>query len=558
MTEEDKTKKYDWHLSGFIAPPSGIAGAGQTGLTRTLPPKETQITWCYDRELAATPEMLTKFRTTNDLSVLDESLKKTGLESLRMSGSASLSTPEQIDEILNLSGNDEVWDIDLREESHGIAIAEGKSYGITLRGWYDWANVGMSHDEIIVEEQKVLDELSQQDEVTLTSFIDLKKIEDKPRLITLQKPQILTERQLVESANATYHRICSTDHVRPSRAQVDRFIDIAQKFNDYKEAKLKEGKKVGIHFHCFAGAGRTSTYMTMFDMLHNAQSLSFEEIMDRQEKLNDFTARGASKKAWKNQSRKEREDFLQEFYNYARENPLGKPKIWSEWRLAHKDLAAIDLHLEQQYRRLETMLVDSQTAMREMEAKAKGHLAEIATLKEEVTAQKGALAIKDETIEQLQIEIQRLQASSPPIQPFGIGDPNFDVNTIRSKVVHGDVEASKSINIKKMLHLSKPANQWSEALAPHITQKLDELYGKDGWVAVKPKDRDSYGSVLGGIDNMSFHVTQGKQTPQEIQGVVSNRILADIPFTESNLGKVPDPKQYGTVGKQAKGKGIGR
>ena len=84
-----------------------------------------------------------------------------------------------------------------------------------------------------------------------------------------------------------------------------------------------------MHFHCLSGEGRTTLFMMMYDMLHNAKTESLEDIVKRnaaEDLLQDST-----NEPWKAVYQKERADFIKEFYNYAKAHPNGDGLLWTEW-----------------------------------------------------------------------------------------------------------------------------------------------------------------------------------------------------------------------------------
>lgn len=59
--------------------------------------------------------------------------------------------------------------------------------------------------------------------------------------------------------------------MRPSDSQIDALIKL-----------ITDNPNAWIHFHCHAGEGRTTMAMAIYDMLHNADKLSFLTIINRQ------------------------------------------------------------------------------------------------------------------------------------------------------------------------------------------------------------------------------------------------------------------------------------
>ncbi|WP_413557927.1 fused DSP-PTPase phosphatase/NAD kinase-like protein [Bdellovibrio sp. HCB209] len=224
-------------------------------------------------------------------------------DKLKMSGSASYS-PAALKEIARglKKKKMQLYVFDLRQESHGFI----NDKPVTWQAERDWANADLGHEDVIHRERRLLGDLKVGEKINGT---DIKSIE--------------TEESLVRSSGHQYVRLTVTDHVRPTDSMVDRFIEAVQ--------ELPENN--WVHFHCRAGKGRTTTFMVMYDMLHNAKTDSFEAIIERNTKLSDDydVMTIPAETDWKYPYQKERAAFIQEFYNYAKAHPMGKDKFWSQW-----------------------------------------------------------------------------------------------------------------------------------------------------------------------------------------------------------------------------------
>ncbi len=277
----------------------------------------------YDRPPPNDESEIAFFRSTNDLTSLDDSINTTGLHALRMSAGASLSSTAQVERIVsNMGPNVPVVAIlNTRQESH----AKVGNYAVTLRGQRDLLNRHMSHDEVKQAEAQLIADLKRKEKIELFDSNHLKKGATQPRSVTLDRPQIMSERELVESVErARYHRLGTTDHCRPGRQDVDSFLELVR--------TLPEG--AGIHIHCKGGRGRTTTYAIMYDMLANARDVSASDIIERQSVLgHHYQMLNPNSARFKVALQQDRMEFLLSFYEYAKQNPGGKPLLWSEWRL---------------------------------------------------------------------------------------------------------------------------------------------------------------------------------------------------------------------------------
>ncbi|AVS75192.1 phosphatase [Paracidovorax cattleyae] len=300
---------------------SGPIGRGRTALQLRQPAAETDLHLTYDTEPPHPAGTMAFFRHSNQASTLPPGIDTRGLESLQLSGSERITSVEQVCAIRQACGDAPlVVVVDLRQESHGVA----DGHSLTWRGPMDWGNVGL--DTATAREAEQLEELRRQGSAVATHADHVKGKTDDPALRRLDTTLARSEQEIVEAAGAGYRRIAVTDHLRPSRWEVDQFIALVR--------GLPEG--AGLHVHCNGGRGRTTTFMALYDMLRNAREVDADAIMARQSKLGmdynlaDTGAVRESKQAF----HADRLAFLHEFHAYARENPGGLPRTWSQWRSA--------------------------------------------------------------------------------------------------------------------------------------------------------------------------------------------------------------------------------
>ncbi|WP_295904907.1 fused DSP-PTPase phosphatase/NAD kinase-like protein [uncultured Bdellovibrio sp.] len=222
---------------------------------------------------------------------------------IKMSGSATLD-PKALKEVAKPMKKNKaiLYVFDLRQESHGLI----NDIPVTWQAEHDWANADLNHDEAVRRERRQLGDLRVGEKI---NGVEIKSIE--------------TEESMVRSAGYQYVRLTVTDHVRPVDSEVDRFIEAVR--------ELPENS--WIHFHCRAGKGRTTTFMVLYDMLINAKYVPFDDIINRNAKLSeDYDVMAVvDAKDWRAPYQKERADFVRAFYEYAKENPRGEKKLWSEW-----------------------------------------------------------------------------------------------------------------------------------------------------------------------------------------------------------------------------------
>jgi hypothetical protein len=274
------------------------------------------------RDEADTPGLPRHFRTTTDPFPADAPAplpSRAGLDNLRASGSAQF-TVAQLQAIVERVGHPLVV-IDLRQESHGFLDGQAVS-------WYamhDQVNVVRSLVEVQQSERRRLEALTGPDPVTalvITARSDSGTIQDADA-IALGAHAALTEQQLARSLGLGYFRIPATDFVPPTPENVDRFVAFA--------AGLPP--ETWLHFHCHGGDGRTTTFLAMWDMMHNAGRVSADDIVRRHALIGpENLDHVGTPESWTHPFRLERAAFIRRFHEYAREYaPSGFVVPWSAW-----------------------------------------------------------------------------------------------------------------------------------------------------------------------------------------------------------------------------------
>jgi len=264
------------------------------------------------------------FRTTNDPlkpaagAALPSAL---GLAALHESGSSEFSAVGLKTMMAKFSGPVTVFD--LRQEDHGFVNGEPISWFATN----NWANVGKTHDEVVTEEKERMAGIQVGSEITLTDDKGKKGDAAGSASRTETVSAEATERQIIKAAGASYVRITVSDHCRPTDPEVDRFVEAVRQLPPDSWA----------HFHCRAGRGRTTTFMALYDMLRNAQTVSLQDIDQRQSLLaGDYDLLGKEGEPGSRAAvAAERALFVRAFYDYAKANPNGQPLIWSDWLKKH-------------------------------------------------------------------------------------------------------------------------------------------------------------------------------------------------------------------------------
>ncbi len=250
----------------------------------------------------------------------------TGLKNIWMSGSGAPSEQgfKTITDAIKKTtqGNvKKIIDVDLREETHGYL----NHNAINLTSEFDWINLGKSTAEILTLEQDWLHFLGNQS----TIYNVLISKDFKAGKFTGGKDipvtSVSNEEKIATNVGMQYVRITVSDHRAPHDSDVDKFVTLVK----------NSSSDTWLHLHCRGGEGRTTTFMAMYDMLRNADKVSFAEILKRQAALPpnyDLT----------NVNRhdprltvyyQERLQFLKDFYQFADASLRGYKGTWSEWKV---------------------------------------------------------------------------------------------------------------------------------------------------------------------------------------------------------------------------------
>lgn len=263
------------------------------------------------------------FRTVKMiLDRYDGNLK--GLEGVWMSGSGAISREGWKALAANIEKETKgkvkrIINVDLREESHGFL--NGNSINLTSE--YNWINRGKTPQQALADEQRWLDQLSTQAQIdnvlTASQFKSGKFVQG----VVVPVTTIESEASLTYKAGFHYFRLGVSDHMAPGDAEVDKFIHLIESLPS----------DTWIHLHCRGGNGRTTTFLVMYDMLKNADQVSFNEIIKRHASIPPFY----------NLSEVDRNDpdlkphykarlaFLHRFYQYTQARLQGYKGSWSTW-----------------------------------------------------------------------------------------------------------------------------------------------------------------------------------------------------------------------------------
>ncbi|GMU51600.1 MAG: hypothetical protein AMXMBFR33_07460 [Candidatus Xenobia bacterium] len=242
---------------------------------------------------------------------------RTGLDDLRISGSAQPNA-DAFQTIQNALPGESILVVDLRRESHGFSDQAAISW-FTDR---DMSNVDFTDEEIEADEQARV--LGLPSPVTIYTIV--KRTEDVITEFTSEQVTVTSRRlepEVVEALGMSSARLHVRDHFEPRDEEVDEFLALVR--------SLPPG--TWLHFHCHGGDGRTTTFMSMYDMMRNAHQVSFEDILTRQFLLGGIDLQTPPPEgSWKRQPAIERLAFLREFYRYCRQQGPDFSRTWSDWK----------------------------------------------------------------------------------------------------------------------------------------------------------------------------------------------------------------------------------
>jgi len=262
------------------------------------------------------------FRTGND--AFKQSIKegemptRLGMDTLNLSGSSFFSQLE-FAKMLTKLPVDRLVVLDLRLEPHGYL----DGMGVSWYSAYKRANWGKSSDELDIIESNLLSS-------TLSGPVEVAQLDSEKSITSTTELNVrnaLTEGELAALFGVKYFHIHVADYTKPTDENVDEFL------NFYKTLP----ENAWLHVHCEAGEGRTTVFMSMVDMLHNAKQVSYDDIMSRQWLIGGQDIRiSTSSDPLKKVGYAERAAFTKHFYEYVRQRPTDS-MTWTEWARQYKE-----------------------------------------------------------------------------------------------------------------------------------------------------------------------------------------------------------------------------
>lgn len=239
----------------------------------------------------------------------------TGLCQLNIMGSGAFNAL-QLQKVLS-DIPESIHIIDLRKESHAYLNDQPIS-------WYqfaNWGNLDLEPDIIVAKESYLRQSLAQPPEGVKISKITKNEQGIPTPYYIHHTPvhRLHSEEEWLKNKNIQYERIYVNNHMHPEPQEVDRFLAVIKTI-------LPD---TWIYFHCRAGRGRTTLFMAMYDMWHNAKHVSFHDILHRQHLLGGTDLKVLPEAAhYQFEAIKNRYKFLKLFYTYAKYH---RHQPWSEW-----------------------------------------------------------------------------------------------------------------------------------------------------------------------------------------------------------------------------------
>ena len=248
-----------------------------------------------------------------------------GLNTLMISGSARFSDKELkalTSWVTHQVGDIPRYVIDLRQESHGFI----NGHHVSWYGYITWANIGKKRDQILQEEEQLFHSLKGQTITVGKISSSNNYVMTDAQDITVDVDSAWTESEAVKKQGWGYRRITALDHVFPCDEIIDQFLEC------YRSLP----RDAWVHFHCQAGRGRTTTFMSFFDMLRNPD-VPLKDILYRQTELGGtslyYQGTRPTEQPWRVDLFTETSWLVPLLYDYVQDNKgNGYTISWTDWK----------------------------------------------------------------------------------------------------------------------------------------------------------------------------------------------------------------------------------
>lgn len=244
--------------------------------------------------LAASVELLTFDKSETKKDGLPRNFRELSEFGLNAIASGQFSEKE-LQAIRKKYPNEKIIIVDLRRESHGLINGRAVSW----REQFDKSNANKKDSEILRDEKLRLNLLKKDQQILINQIVKKDKKNGwyekvSPQIVDVK--EVATEEELAKKNGFEYKRFAVQDHAAPDQKQ---FLELVKFIKS-----LPQDKK--IYVHCAAGKGRTTSFLTLYDIIKNGDKVTLEEILERQHKA------GGSRLDKINEDEKWRENLAQE------------------------------------------------------------------------------------------------------------------------------------------------------------------------------------------------------------------------------------------------------
>lgn len=198
-----------------------------------------------------------RFRTSKDIfqGAKEKNINTVGLENLDISGSGTFNVENLIKRI---NTSLPIIVVDLRQESHFYVDGTPTTvfHGFKNDGNKNKTKSGIENDEYV----NILNLRDYKGDVSFKrSNKKIFGIGYDYRGTSFSYQSVNTEKEEVEKHNLLYKRFYVRDHYPPSVETLNEFVNFVNAIP----------KNHWVHYHCRGGAGRTTTFMILHDMIRN-------------------------------------------------------------------------------------------------------------------------------------------------------------------------------------------------------------------------------------------------------------------------------------------------
>ncbi len=259
------------------------------------------------------PSELKQFRFSNGPFVINAktSPSRVGLDQLNASGSARITQPSLQTKLASVAQPVYVFDL-IHEPHYFIQGLPTHWYG--YKASHLFSNISKKPGWFHIRH-------------TFRRFLRTGKLTHMPH-------DLQSEKNIIEAAgyhyiNMDFHR----GHI-PQHEQVDILVNALKALPQER----------WIHAHCSAGQGRTTVFLTMYDILMNGKKVPLKDIVERQYRLGGVDLFDTV--VWKNGSYTQkalnnRKNFIVKFYQYVNDPKGLGVSSWKEWIAVNNDSNSI-------------------------------------------------------------------------------------------------------------------------------------------------------------------------------------------------------------------------